>query len=68
MAHRDTSRTAWRKSSYSGQNGNCVEIADLNENTIGVRDSTNPAAGHLTLSAGGFAALLARVKRDELTP
>lgn len=30
---------AWRKSSYSGYNGNCVEVADLCAGQVGVRDS-----------------------------
>jgi Domain of unknown function (DUF397) len=34
----DLSRAQWRKSSYSGNTGNCVEIADLGDN-IAARDS-----------------------------
>ncbi|WP_339154468.1 DUF397 domain-containing protein [Actinomadura luteofluorescens] len=50
--------TPWRKSSYSGSNeGNCVEIADLN-NHIGIRDSKNLTAGHLTLTREAFTTLL----------
>jgi hypothetical protein len=30
----------WKRSSLSGQNGNCVEVADLAESTF-VRDSKN---------------------------
>ncbi|MFI0450801.1 DUF397 domain-containing protein [Actinomadura sp. 6N118] len=60
----------WRKSSYSGggdEGGqDCVEAANLN-GLVGLRDSKAPGAGHLTLSADGFADLLARVKRDDLT-
>ena len=48
----------WRKSSYSGSHeGDCVEIADLNGH-IGIRDSKNPAAGHLTLTRQAFTTLL----------
>ncbi|GAA2616097.1 DUF397 domain-containing protein [Actinomadura fulvescens] len=61
--------TKWRKSSYSGGGGDggqdCIEVAALN-GLVGVRDSKAPDAGHLNLSAGGFAELIARVKRDEL--
>jgi len=37
----DLSRAQWRKSSYSGNSGNCVEIADLGQVVV-VRDSKNP--------------------------
>lgn len=57
----------WRKASYSGpEQGDCVEVAGLDRH-VGVRDSKNPAAGHLCLSVASFADLLARVKRDELS-
>jgi hypothetical protein len=32
----------WIKSSLSYSNGNCVEIAELPDATIGIRDSKNP--------------------------
>jgi Domain of unknown function (DUF397) len=35
----------WKKSSWSAQNGNCVEVAELPGNNIGVRDSKDSAAG-----------------------
>jgi hypothetical protein len=53
---------AWRKSSHSGGNeGNCVEVADLNSH-VGVRDSKDPSAGHLTLTRRDFADLLAHLR------
>jgi Domain of unknown function (DUF397) len=36
----DLSRAQWRKSSYSGNTGNCIEVANHDEVTV-VRDSTN---------------------------
>lgn len=33
---------AWQKSSYSGGQGNCVEVADGIPGAIPVRDSTRP--------------------------
>ncbi|POM26749.1 hypothetical protein BTM25_11550 [Actinomadura rubteroloni] len=57
----------WRKSSRSGtQRGDCVEVADLAAQTIGVRDSKNPALGHLTLTPENFGGLLADIKRGTL--
>ena len=38
----DLSRAEWRKSSYSGQSGNCVEVARNLPGLIAVRDSKEP--------------------------
>ncbi|MEU9019948.1 DUF397 domain-containing protein [Actinomadura sp. NPDC048394] len=57
-----TTPTRWRKSTYSGANeGNCIEVADLN-GRIGVRDSKDPDARHLTLTRQDFADLLAHLR------
>ena len=42
----DLSHAAWRKSSYSGGNGSCVEVADLGEHIV-VRDSKDKAGPKL---------------------
>ena len=44
----ELSRAVWRKSTYSGGNGSCVEIADLGA-TVAVRDSKDPDGPKLIL-------------------
>ncbi|QKG21111.1 DUF397 domain-containing protein [Actinomadura verrucosospora] len=57
-----SSEAHWRKSTHSGgDEGECVEVADLN-GQVGVRDSKDPAAGHLTLTRQDFADLLAHLR------
>jgi hypothetical protein len=38
----DLSRAEWHKSSYSSQDGNCVEVAQNLPGVVAVRDSKNP--------------------------
>ena len=46
----DLSRAEWRKSSYSGQSGNCVEVARNLPGLVAVRDSENPDGAKLVIS------------------
>jgi hypothetical protein len=48
----------WRKSSHSGDQGECVEVAAFPSGAIAVRDSKNPEGPHLTLSRRAFRTLL----------
>ena len=56
---------AWRKSSYSGQNGTCVEVAATGL-LVGVRDSKNTTARHLTLTTAGWNGFVSAVKSEKL--
>ncbi|NYH55527.1 hypothetical protein HNR06_005116 [Nocardiopsis arvandica] len=50
----------WHKSSYSGNEGHCVEVA---EGTVtGVRDSQNRKLGHLDVPAVEWTALVSAVR------
>lgn len=63
------SEPTWRKSTYSGHQGDCVETALVGE-CIGVRDSKDPDGGQLSLTREQFAGLVATVKAgmlDDLT-
>ncbi|MCQ8191903.1 DUF397 domain-containing protein [Streptomyces rugosispiralis] len=52
----------WRRSSYSGPEGNeCVEVADLRTH-IAVRDSKNTTGPVLTFPADAFASFVGEVK------
>jgi hypothetical protein len=52
----------FRKSSYSGHGQNCVEVADLPRGAA-VRDSKNPAKGHLPFPAAEWDAFLRVARR-----
>ncbi|MEV4671756.1 DUF397 domain-containing protein [Actinomadura sp. NPDC049382] len=61
-----STRVAWRKSSYSTQEGGaCVELADLTS-AVGVRDSTDPRGPVLQFGRDTMAVLLNRIKAGEL--
>lgn len=52
----------WRKSSYSGSETECVEVA-LTQNVVGVRDTKDRDGGTLSLSASAWSALLENQRR-----
>ncbi|KAB8165907.1 DUF397 domain-containing protein [Streptomyces sp. 3MP-14] len=53
----------WRKSSYSGGNGDCLEVAATRTGRA-VRDSKMPAAPVLTFPASQWRVLLAHLSTD----
>ncbi|MFH9585299.1 DUF397 domain-containing protein [Streptomyces luteogriseus] len=59
----DLTRAQWRKSSYSGSSGGeCVEVADLGQPGVAVRDSKNSEVGVLIVSPEAYAAFVAASK------
>ncbi|GAB3687904.1 DUF397 domain-containing protein [Nocardiopsis oceani] len=51
----------FRKSSHSGQSQNCVEVADLPCGAA-VRDSKNPAKGHMPFPSAEWTAFLSSTR------
>jgi Domain of unknown function (DUF397) len=56
----------WRKSSYSGQGANCLEVASVREGTA-VRDSKNPAGPVLRFPADSWRAFIGAVKSGRIS-
>jgi hypothetical protein len=52
----------WRKSSFSGQNGSCVETAS-NNGAVLVRDTTNRDGGTLTFDADAWRTFLGTLRQ-----
>ncbi|MER6049433.1 DUF397 domain-containing protein [Streptomyces sp. BHT-5-2] len=52
----------YRKSSYSTQDGNCVEIASISTGGRAIRDSKNPAGPHLAFTADAWGAFTQSLK------
>ncbi|WP_433209078.1 DUF397 domain-containing protein [Nocardia sp. CA-107356] len=55
----------WFKSSHSGGQTDCVEVAWLASGEVGVRDSKNPTGSALTFTPGEWDAFTAGVTDGE---
>jgi Domain of unknown function (DUF397) len=62
MSSYDLSRAAWRKSSFSGNTGNCVEIATNLPGAVAVRDSKNPEGAVLRVTGKEWTVFTAALK------
>ena len=60
----DLSRAEWRKSSYSSQSGNCVEVAANMPGTVAVRDSKDPVGPILVIGHDDWQALTRQIKGE----
>ena len=57
----DLSRTHWRTSTYSGGNGDCVEVSSLAQ-AVAVRDSKHPTDPSLFVNPGTWRSFIQKVK------
>jgi hypothetical protein len=62
MTEIDLSRAEWRKSSYSSQSGNCVEVARNLSGLVAVRDSKAPDVAKLLVPMEAWRAFLVGVR------
>lgn len=61
----DLSTAAWRKSTFTGNTGQCVEIAELHGGAVAIRDSRNPHREPLRFTSQEWAAFLNGVHAGE---
>lgn len=61
MTPADSSRAAWRASSHSGANGDCVQVAADAPDLVEVRDSKNRSGPVLAVTAAKWRTFIASV-------
>ncbi|MCP2295816.1 protein of unknown function (DUF397) [Nocardia amikacinitolerans] len=65
MTNIDLSQASWFKSTHSGSQSACVEVAWLAGGGVGVRDSKNPTGPVLVFTPGEWDAFAAGVREGE---
>lgn len=63
VLHSDT--THWRTSSFSGNNGTCVEVAALTDGHIAMRNSNSPDRGVILFTRAEMDGWIKGVKAGE---
>jgi hypothetical protein len=66
MTEPDLSRAEWHKSSYSGQDGNCVEVATNLPGLVAIRDSKRPEGARLIVTPSEWRTFLAATRQGRL--
>ena len=59
--HKEFAEELWFKSSYTTEQGQCVEVA-MTPDAVGVRDSKNRRGGHFTVTGDQWSAFIDHVK------
>nr|WP_033338638.1 DUF397 domain-containing protein [Catenuloplanes japonicus] len=62
----DLTAAAWRTSSRSNSQGNCVELATNVPGVVPVRDSKDREGGTLTIGTAAWSAFMGATKRTAL--
>ncbi|WP_030238598.1 DUF397 domain-containing protein [Streptomyces sp. NRRL S-350] len=66
MKSNELAAAAWRKSSYSGNNGgNCIEVAPGFPGLVPVRDSKDPSGPALVFPATAWGAFVESVRAGD---
>ncbi|MFJ2775247.1 DUF397 domain-containing protein [Kitasatospora sp. NPDC087315] len=58
----------WRKSTYSGQGGECIEVADDYPAIVPVRDSKDPDGPALVFPADAWQSFVTAVRAGDFGP
>ncbi|MGW1715770.1 DUF397 domain-containing protein [Streptomyces sp. NPDC002156] len=57
----------WRKSSYSGQGGDCLEVAEGLPDVLPIRDSKNTSGPNLAFDTQAWTSFITALKADEVS-
>ena len=66
MEDTELARAIWRTATYSQGNGACVEVADLADGRVAVRDTKDRAGAVIVMTAGVWRTFLASTYRRDL--
>jgi hypothetical protein len=66
MTTREFAGARWRTSSYSGNNGTCIEVAALDSGRVAARDSKDRQGPVLVFAPGAWVAFLDAVRSGDL--
>jgi len=66
-SHHSPRLARWRRSSYSGDTGDCVEVALLPSGRIAIRDSKDPAGVVFEVSISDWQSFISWVRESGLS-